>query len=136
MRAASSYTCTCIADTGFGNLYASGALGHLFSLSLPRHFYPNFLGLHDFTRVKSMRGVLIATQMYDAHEYPQKRQSMRTVISYNKGATWQPLPAPTNERTCDNRDSNIPVQHTSLLSALHLSSTSNAFYTRAHISFF
>ncbi|KAL5015049.1 hypothetical protein ScPMuIL_009319 [Solemya velum] len=73
-------------DTGHGTLYVSAEKGVIFTESLQRHLFPNF-GDTDFYRVKSMRSVYLASQM-------NPDDSIHTMISYNRGATWQPLPRP------------------------------------------
>ena len=74
-------------DTGHGTLYTSGSEGIIYSESLRRHLYPNFGQIHDFYKVKSMRGVYITSQMSDD-------DSIHTMISYNRGAQWQKIPKP------------------------------------------
>ena len=76
-------------DTGHGTLYTSGSEGIVYSESLRRHLYPNFGQIHDFYKVKSMRGVYITSQMSDD-------DSIHTMISYNRGASWQKIPKPDN----------------------------------------
>lgn len=76
-------------DTGKGTLYLSDATGVLFTKSLENHLYPNFQHLTDFYPVQSMRGVYIANQLVSDN-------SIRTVISYNRGGDWQPIERPKN----------------------------------------
>jgi len=74
-------------DTGKGTLFLSDATGVVFTKSLENHLYPNFQHQTDFYAVKSMRGVYIANQL-------DSDQSIRTVISFNRGADWQPIERP------------------------------------------
>lgn len=77
----------CLVDTGRGTLYTSDATGIIFSESLKNHLYPNYEDLTDFYRVQSMRGVYIASQL-------MKDDSIRTVISFDRGSEWQPIKRP------------------------------------------
>ena len=84
----SSYTmATAFADTGHGTLYTSDATGVIFSESLKRHLYPNFRDVTDFYRVRSMRSVYLASQL-------ESDKSIHTVITFDRGATWQPVKRP------------------------------------------
>ena len=74
-------------DTGHGTLYLSDATGIIFSESLSNHLYPNYEDLTDFYRVQSMRGVYIASQLADDN-------SIHTMITYDRGGEWQPIPRP------------------------------------------
>ncbi|ELT94733.1 hypothetical protein CAPTEDRAFT_178911 [Capitella teleta] len=74
-------------DTGHGTLYISDATGIIFSESLQRHLYPNFIDVTDFYRVLSMRGVYLASQM-------EHDDSIHTMITYDRGGIWQPVPRP------------------------------------------
>ena len=74
-------------DSGHGTLYTSSTSGVVYSESLPRHLYPNFGEIHDFYKVKSLRGVYITSQM-------NTDDSIHTVISYNRGATWEKIKRP------------------------------------------
>ncbi|XP_056000004.1 sortilin-like isoform X2 [Ostrea edulis] len=76
-------------DTGHGTLYTSGGMGIVYSESLPQHLYPNYGDVTDFYRVESMRGVYITSQI-------NQDSSIRSMITYNRGATWQPLPRPNS----------------------------------------
>jgi len=76
-------------DTGKGTLYLSDATGVEFTKSLENHLYPNFQDLTDFYPVQSMRGVYIANQLGSDN-------SIRTVISYNRGGDWQHIERPRN----------------------------------------
>ena len=74
-------------DSGHGVLYTSGSDGVVYSESLLRHLYPNFGVIHDFYKVQSMRGVYITSQMSDDN-------SIHSMITFNRGATWQKIPRP------------------------------------------
>lgn len=76
-------------DTGHGTLYTSSNMGVLYSESLKRHLFPNYNTVHDFYKVKSMRGVYFTSQMSDD-------DSIHTMITYNKGGNWQKIPRPDN----------------------------------------
>ncbi|VDL18325.1 unnamed protein product [Hymenolepis diminuta] len=80
-------------DTGHGILYVSDSTGTVFTESLRRHFYPNQATVTDFFRVLSIPGTFLATQM-------NPDTTLRTVITHNRGATWQPLPVPQG-LSCD-----------------------------------
>jgi len=81
-------------DTGKGTLYLSDATGVEFTESLENHLYPNFQHSTDFYPVRSMRGVYIANQLASDN-------SIRTVISYNRGGDWQPIERPKNVPCAD-----------------------------------
>lgn len=70
-------------DTGKGVLYISGSDGIMFTKSLADHFHTD-TGYTDFVRVESMRGVYL-TQVLQAD------QTLTTVITFDRGLTWQPL---------------------------------------------
>ncbi|XP_078595135.1 sortilin-like isoform X2 [Branchiostoma floridae x Branchiostoma japonicum] len=74
-------------DTGTGTIYTSGADGIIFSVSLTSHLYPNFESVTDFYKVKSLRGVYLASQI-------RNDKSIRTMITYDRGGVWQPVPTP------------------------------------------
>lgn len=80
-------------DTGHGILYVSDSTGTVFTESLRRHFYPNHAAVTDFFRILSIPGTFLATQM-------NPDTTLRTVITHNRGATWQPLPVPEG-LSCD-----------------------------------
>ncbi|XP_071960939.1 sortilin-like isoform X2 [Antedon mediterranea] len=69
-------------NNGYGQLYTSDADGLIFSQSLDRHLYPNGGDVTDFYRVKSIRGVYLASQILPD-------QSIRTRITFNRGAEWR-----------------------------------------------
>lgn len=87
------YILSYVLDTGHGILYVSDSTGTVFTESLRRHFYPNQATVTDFFRVLSIPGTFLATQM-------NPDTTLRTVITHNRGATWQPLPVPQG-LSCD-----------------------------------
>ncbi|XP_071161157.1 sortilin-like isoform X2 [Mytilus edulis] len=89
-------------DTGHGTLYTSSGKGMLYSESLQKHLYPNYGDSTDFFRVQSMRGVYLASQMRDDN-------SIHTVISYNLGGTWHPVPKPEGS-TCKDPKKECALQ--------------------------
>nr|CDS16971.1 sortilin [Echinococcus granulosus] len=80
-------------DTGHGILYVSDSTGTVFTESLRRHFYPNHATVTDFFRILSIPGTFLATQM-------NPDTTLRTVITHDRGSTWQPLPVPEG-LSCD-----------------------------------
>ncbi|KAM7537040.1 hypothetical protein Aperf_G00000072767 [Anoplocephala perfoliata] len=80
-------------DTGHGILYVSDSTGTVFTESLRRHFYPSQATVTDFFRILSIPGTFLATQM-------NPDTTLRTVITHDRGATWQPLPVPEG-LSCD-----------------------------------
>ncbi|XP_050412242.1 sortilin [Patella vulgata] len=77
-------------DTGHGTLYTSAGEGIIYSESLQRHLYPNFgRGVTDFYKVESLRGVYLASQI-------DSDDSIHSMITFDRGAIWQPIKAPEN----------------------------------------
>ncbi|ESO99480.1 hypothetical protein LOTGIDRAFT_231095 [Lottia gigantea] len=77
-------------DTGHGTLFTSAAEGLVYSESLERHLYPNYgHGVTDFYKVESIRGVYLASQI-------DSDDSIHSMITFNRGATWQKIKAPEN----------------------------------------
>ncbi|ESN91848.1 hypothetical protein HELRODRAFT_116302 [Helobdella robusta] len=83
-------------DTGRGTLYVSDTTGLVFSAVLRQHLFPNFEDVTDFYRVLSMKGVYITNQI-------MRDDSVRTVISYNRGVEWVDVPRPQGA-PCVNED--------------------------------
>ncbi|KAK3102843.1 hypothetical protein FSP39_014357 [Pinctada imbricata] len=83
-------------DTGHGTLYISGSKGVVYTESLPKHLYPNYHDVTDFYRVESMRGVYMTSQM-------SEDDSIHTVITFNRGADWMPLPRPSGAPCKDEK---------------------------------
>ncbi|XP_067683191.1 sortilin-like [Haliotis asinina] len=77
-------------DTGSGTLYTSAKAGVVYSESLLHHLYPNFGSVTDFYKVESMRGVYLASQI-------NKDKSIHTMITFNRGANWQPIVPPQED---------------------------------------
>ncbi|XP_012945105.2 sortilin [Aplysia californica] len=83
-------------DTGHGVLYTSWENGIVYSESLPNHLFPNYNTVHDFYKIKSIRGVYLASQMsYD--------KSIHTVITYNLGGEWKNVSRPIGV-PCENSE--------------------------------
>jgi len=80
----------------------SDATGVQFTKSLEDHLYPNFQDLTDFYSVQSLSGVYIANQL-------RSDNSIHTVISYNRGADWQPVKRPENV-PCQDESQNCYLQ--------------------------
>ncbi|GAB1600804.1 sortilin-like [Argonauta hians] len=74
-------------DTGHGTLYTSGQDGIIYSKSLERHFYPSLFELADFYKVKSIRGVYLASRI-------QSDNSISTVITFDRGGIWKEIEPP------------------------------------------
>jgi len=79
----------------YGTLFTSGHEGVIFSESLDRHLFTH-LTKTDFYRVRGMRGVYITSKV-------NTDNSLTTMITYDRGSSWQRLPIPTNlPGSCDN----------------------------------
>ncbi|XP_032822669.2 sortilin-like isoform X2 [Petromyzon marinus] len=76
-------------DTGRGTLYVSDDRGAVFSESLASHLYTARNGSADFINVTSARGAFITSRL-------SADGSARSVITFDQGGAWQPLPRPTN----------------------------------------
>ncbi|OWF42491.1 Sortilin [Mizuhopecten yessoensis] len=93
-------------DTGHGTLYTSGGKGVIYSRSLEKHLYPNYGDTTDFYRMDSMRGVYIASQM-------SADDSIHSMITYNQGGSWQPIPRPEGGSCKDEKkDCNLQIHGT------------------------
>ncbi|XP_061768162.1 sortilin isoform X2 [Nerophis ophidion] len=75
-------------DTYFGTMYTSDDRGILFSKSLERHLFDG-QRKSDFRNVTSLRGVYLTNRL-------DKDGRIRSVISFNRGGTWQQLSKPQN----------------------------------------
>ncbi|XP_055016959.1 sortilin-like isoform X1 [Boleophthalmus pectinirostris] len=82
-------------DSGVGTVYVSDDRGTVFSKSLERHLYTTTGSDTDFTVVSSLRGVYMTSILTEDGE-------VETVITFDQGATWQPLKSPEN---CDSEAS-------------------------------
>ncbi|XP_064492144.1 sortilin isoform X4 [Pseudopipra pipra] len=80
-------------DTGFGTIYTSDERGILYSKSLERHLYTTTGGETDFTNVTSLRGTFITSVLAEDN-------SIRSVITFDRGGQWEPLRRPHNS-PCD-----------------------------------
>jgi sortilin len=80
-------TIIALSDSGHGTLYSSDTTGIVFAESLDHHLYPNYQDVTDFYKVKSLRGVYLASQMSNDN-------SIHTVITFNRGAEWKPIRRP------------------------------------------
>ncbi|XP_033746028.1 sortilin-like isoform X1 [Pecten maximus] len=93
-------------DTGHGTLYTSGGKGVIYSRSLEKHLYPNYGDTTDFYRMDSMRGVYFASQM-------SGDDSIHSMITYNQGGSWQPIPRPQGADCKDeNKACNLQIHGT------------------------
>ncbi|XP_069141145.1 sortilin-like isoform X3 [Argopecten irradians] len=93
-------------DTGHGTLYTSGGKGVIYSRSLEKHLYPNYGDTTDFYRMDSMRGVYFASQM-------SGDDSIHSMITYNQGGSWQPLPRPQGADCKDeSKACNLQIHNT------------------------
>uniref|UniRef100_A0A1A8FY53 Sortilin 1a n=1 Tax=Nothobranchius korthausae TaxID=1143690 RepID=A0A1A8FY53_9TELE len=89
-----------LGDSGVGTIYVSDDRGTVFSKSLERHLYTATGSDTDFNSVASLRGVYMTSVLTEDGE-------VETVITYDQGATWQPLHQPRksacNTETSTNR---------------------------------
>ncbi|KAK2562380.1 Sortilin-related receptor [Acropora cervicornis] len=90
------------------NLYISDTEGVKYQLSLARVLYHNpFTDVSspwlrtvvpyafvDVDKVKGMRGIYVATQLTPG---PVGKRHLLSLITYNRGATWQRIPSPTKD---------------------------------------
>jgi len=79
-------------DSRWGHLYVSDAMGvqYVMSLSYIVHSNTEF----DFMRVLGMKGVYVANQLIN-HNQPNSPEQIKTLITYNNGAYWGPIAAPS-----------------------------------------
>nr|XP_057933144.1 sortilin isoform X1 [Doryrhamphus excisus] len=75
-------------DTYFGTMYTSDDRGILFSKSLERHLFDG-QRKSDFRNVTSLRGVYLTNKL-------DQDGRIRSVISFNRGGSWQQLSKPGN----------------------------------------
>lgn len=127
-------------DTGHGILYVSDSTGTVFTESLPRHFYPSQATVTDFFRILSIPGTFLATQM-------NPDTTLRTVITHDRGATWQPLPVPeglscdipSRSKMIEEQASIVPADFTTSAERLKATTTANtsgeAFETVRFVDF-
>lgn len=96
-------TMVAVNHNGNANLYISDRAGLVYTLSLPgilyfkksdnnpsryRYFTHDFVDLH---RVEGISGVYIATNLTKG---PPGRRHLRSLITFDKGGEWSPIPAP------------------------------------------
>ncbi|XP_068747816.1 uncharacterized protein [Montipora capricornis] len=88
------------------NMYVSDTTGQKYQLSLPRVLYHNPYtdvsspwlrtvipyAFVDVDKVKGMRGIYVATQLTPG---PVGKRHLLSLITYNRGATWQRIRSPT-----------------------------------------
>lgn len=88
------------------NMYVSDTTGSKYQLSLPRVLYHNPYtdvsspwlrtvipyAFVDVDKVKGMRGIYVATQLTPG---PVGKRHLLSLITYNRGATWQRIRSPT-----------------------------------------
>uniref|UniRef100_A0A7N5ZUQ0 VPS10 domain-containing protein n=1 Tax=Anabas testudineus TaxID=64144 RepID=A0A7N5ZUQ0_ANATE len=75
-------------ETYFGTMYTSDDRGILFFKSLERHLFDGHRK-SDFTNITSLRGVYLTNRL-------DEDGRIRSVISFNRGGTWQQLKKPEN----------------------------------------
>uniref|UniRef100_A0A8C4Q6M6 Sortilin 1a n=1 Tax=Eptatretus burgeri TaxID=7764 RepID=A0A8C4Q6M6_EPTBU len=76
-------------DAENGTVYASDDRGAIFSKSMEHHYFPSNKRTSDFTKVNSLRGVYLSSQVL-------QDGNVKTVITYDQGGVWQSLPKPQN----------------------------------------
>uniref|UniRef100_A0A667WGR2 Sortilin 1a n=1 Tax=Myripristis murdjan TaxID=586833 RepID=A0A667WGR2_9TELE len=81
-------------DSGVGTIYVSDNRGTVFSKSLERHLYTTTGSDSDFTTISSLRGVYMTSVL-------TQEGTVKTVITFDQGATWQTLRRPQNSH-CDS----------------------------------
>lgn len=86
-------------DTGKGTIYTSDSSGIVYTVSLEDNLYPNGEDVTDFIRIKSLKGVYITSKL-------RKDQSIVSLISYDKGATWDNFTEPLNCEKVNFPDNN------------------------------
>ncbi|PRP78631.1 hypothetical protein PROFUN_13505 [Planoprotostelium fungivorum] len=79
-------------DSRWGHLYVSEPMGvqYVFSLGYMVHTYDNF----DFMRVRGAKGILFANSLENPNEGASAAEKIRTYVSFNNGAWWDPLAKP------------------------------------------
>jgi len=73
--------------TSFGTLYISNSDGTYYNKALERTNV-SFGGIVDFEKVQGVEGIILV------NEASPKNNKPRTVISFDDGATWNPIPRP------------------------------------------
>uniref|UniRef100_A0A1A7YKW9 Sortilin 1a n=1 Tax=Iconisemion striatum TaxID=60296 RepID=A0A1A7YKW9_9TELE len=90
-----------LGDSGVGTIYVSDDRGTVFSKSLERHLYTTTGSDTDFTSIASLRGVYMTSVLTEDGE-------VKTVITYDQGAKWQPLHRPQNDECNTETSTNRP----------------------------
>ncbi|KAL8622054.1 hypothetical protein ACOMHN_056539 [Nucella lapillus] len=91
-------------DTGHGTLFTSWSKGILYSESMQRHLYPNYNSITDFYKVESMKGTYIASQLSEDN-------SIHSLITFDLGGEWQPLPMPENSTCKDGAGCSLQIHN-------------------------
>ncbi|XP_039270860.2 sortilin-like [Styela clava] len=76
--------------SGDGSIYTSDERGIIYSKSLDHHLYPSLGSVTDFYKVSSLEGVYITSQL------EHQGSTIHSMITYNKGGTWQNIDSPKN----------------------------------------
>mmetsp|Transcript_40785 Transcript_40785/g.96132 ORF Transcript_40785/g.96132 Transcript_40785/m.96132 type:complete len:871 (-) Transcript_40785:64-2676(-) len=107
-------------DTSFANVYMSGPSGREYTLSL-RGVVKDYRGLTDFERINGVDGVYVANVADQAAEPEMSLLGglqavifsnhledgmipTRSLISFDKGALWKPIKAPTHDHKGNSID--------------------------------
>lgn len=85
----------------YGDLYHSYAADKEFTLSL------RYLNPRDFTKYRSLDGIYVANQYITVDNEIDSENDIRTLITFNKGGTWNVLLAP--DRDSNNQPTNCFV---------------------------
>ncbi|XP_055367439.1 sortilin isoform X2 [Betta splendens] len=87
-------------DTFFGTMYTSDDRGILFFKSLERHLFDGHRR-SDFKNITSLRGVYLTNKL-------DNDGRIRSVITFNRGGTWQQLNKPENV-DCEEKSKNCKL---------------------------
>jgi len=79
----------------WGHLYVSDPLGVQYVMSLPYVVHVNTE--FDFMKVLGMRGVYVANQLMNYDAPAGSPEQVETMITFNNGATWEQLNAPSKD---------------------------------------
>ncbi|KAG0226451.1 vacuolar protein sorting/targeting protein PEP1 [Actinomortierella wolfii] len=87
-----------------GLLFKSNSDGTYYSLQL-ENSNRNSQQLVDWEKIGGIEGVILANQVINTHSLARDGEKhIQTLISFNDGAMWNPIPAPEGSH-CDDRDS-------------------------------
>ncbi|KAJ3145545.1 vacuolar protein sorting/targeting protein PEP1 [Geranomyces variabilis] len=78
----------------YGTLYKSNGEGNYFSHILSNTNREG--GSVDFERMQGVGGVIVANQVLNPVEAARKDKKLGTVMSFDDGSTWAPIPSPKN----------------------------------------